>query len=254
MVEGVDLSLATIKCRNVTFPNIQAVLFDKDGTLANSENFLRNLGHKRSRLIDAQIPGVGDPLLMAFGFQDDRLNPAGLMAVGSRRDNQIAAAAYVAETGRDWVESLEIVASAFDEADRYMQNKAVQTPLFEGAARLLKSLRSVGLKLGVLSSDITENVRDFVRTYQLESYVTLEMGVFAGLSKPDPELFRQACQQLGVKPANALMVGDSQADVDMARSAGAAGCVAVSWGWTKAILPENADVAIARFDEMQAIG
>lgn len=246
--------MKTIKCRNVTFPNIEAVIFDKDGTLANSEKFLSNLGHKRSRLIDAQIPGVGDPLLMAFGFQENQLNPAGLMAVGSRRDNQIAAAAYVAETGRDWVDSLEIVASAFDEADRYIQNKAQQTPLFEGAVELLKSLSSVGLKIGVLSSDITENVRDFVRTYQLESYISLEMGVFAGLSKPDPKLFHQACEQLGVQPVNALMVGDSQADVEMARSAGAAGCVAVSWGWANAILPKNADVAISQFDEMQTMG
>ncbi|NES40040.1 MAG: HAD family hydrolase, partial [Moorea sp. SIO2C4] len=97
--------MVTIRCGKVTFPNIEAVIFDKDGTLEDSQVYLRELAYKRSRLIDAQIPGIGEPLLMAFGVQDDTLDPTGLMAVGSRRENEIAAAAYIAETGRGWLES-----------------------------------------------------------------------------------------------------------------------------------------------------
>ena len=91
--------MTLIQCGTTRFENIEAVIFDKDGTLANSQIFLRNLAQKRARLIDAQIPGVQEPLLMAFGVESDRLNPAGLMAVGTRLENEIAAAAYVAETG-----------------------------------------------------------------------------------------------------------------------------------------------------------
>ncbi|MFM7574717.1 MAG: hypothetical protein ACKO4S_16540, partial [Snowella sp.] len=47
------------------FKNIEAVIFDKDGTLEDSQAYLRELGIKRARLIDAQIPGIGEPLLMA---------------------------------------------------------------------------------------------------------------------------------------------------------------------------------------------
>ena len=54
--------MVTIKCRGITFSNIQAVIFDKDGTLEDSQEFLRLLGMKRARLADAQIPGVGEPL------------------------------------------------------------------------------------------------------------------------------------------------------------------------------------------------
>ena len=245
--------LVRIKCGAVTFPQIEAVIFDKDGTLANSEAFLRNLGRKRARLIDAQIPGVGEPLLMAFGLEENQLNPGGLMAVGSRRENQIAAAAYVAETGRDWIASLEIVGSAFDEADRYMQRKAMETPIFAGVAQMLESLWKAGVKVGIVSSDITENVKDFVKEYALESYVSLEMGVLPDLSKPDPKVFLEACRQLGVEPGQTLMVGDSQADFDLGRAAGAAGVVGVSWGWTGTVNLEKAEVAIARVDEMQVI-
>jgi phosphoglycolate phosphatase len=51
-----------------------------------------------------------------FGIEGDTLDPTGLMAVGSRRENEIAAAAYIAETGRGWIESLAIARSAFEEA------------------------------------------------------------------------------------------------------------------------------------------
>jgi phosphoglycolate phosphatase len=51
----------------VTFSNIQAILFDKNGTLEDSEAYLRTLAQRGARMIDAQIPGIGEPLLMAFG-------------------------------------------------------------------------------------------------------------------------------------------------------------------------------------------
>ena len=244
--------MVTIRTRGVSFPNIQAVIFDKDGTLENSEEFLRNLGQKRSRLIDAQIPGIGDPLLMAFGIDGSRIDPTGLMAVGSRRENEIAAAAYIAETGRGWLESLAIARRAFEEADQYLKN-APPSPLFVGSLEVLQFLCAAGLKLGILSAATTARVQEFVKRYQLNDYIQLEMGVDEGLSKPDPALFLQACQKLGVEPSATLMVGDSAGDIEMARRAGAAGCIGICWGNPKAAHLEAADVAIGQLDEIEIL-
>jgi len=244
--------LVTIRCREVTFPNIQAVIFDKDGTLENSEEYLRNLGQKRVRTIDAQIPGVGDPLLMAFGIDGDKLDPTGLMAVGSRRDSEIAAAAYIAETGRGWLESLKIARRAFEEADQVLKN-ATPSPLFVGSLEVLQFLSAAGLKLAILSAANTARVKEFVKRHQLNDYIQLEMGVDEGLSKPDPALFWQACQRLGVEPSATLMVGDSAGDIEMARRAGAAGCIGICWGKPEAVHLEAADVAIAQLDEIKII-
>lgn len=241
-----------IKCRDVRFENIEAVIFDKDGTLADSENFLRSLGQKTTRLIDAQIPGVGEPLLMAFGIAEDSLDPTGLMAVGSRRENEIAAAAYVAETGRGWLESLEIARRAFDEAEQ-MLGKGAVSPLFVGCLEVLKFLSEAGLKLGILSADTTDKVQEFVSHYQLDNYIQLVMGVDSGPSKPDPYLFLKGCQSLGVEPAATLMVGDSPVDIEMANKAGAAGCIGISWGKPRELQLEGASVAIASLDEIQVI-
>jgi len=245
--------LATIRCREVKFPNIQAVLFDKDGTLEDSQVVLRELGQKRSRLLDAQIPGVGEPLLMAFGINGDSLDPTGLIAVGSRRENEIAAAAYIAETGRGWIEALAIAHSAFAEADHYLKDAAMTSPLFTGSLEVLKFLSDAGLKLGILSAATTASVQAFVKCHQLHPYIQLQQGVDHGPSKPDPVLFLQACQTLGVTPAATLMVGDSPGDMEMARRAGAAGCIGICWGSPAAAHLEGADVAIAQLDEIQVL-
>ncbi len=246
--------MATIRVRNVTFPNIQAVIFDKDGTLEDSQVFLRELGQKRSRLIDAQIPGIGEPLLMAFGIEGDTLDPTGLIAVGSRRENEIAAAAYIAETGRGWIESLAIARSAFEEADRYLRDAASTSPLFTGSLDVLKFLSDKGLKLGILSAATTARVQAFVKRHQLDPYIQLQQGVDEGPSKPDPALFLQACQTLGVEPASTLMVGDSAGDIEMGQRAGAGGCIGISWGTSGPVAHlEEADVAIAQLDEIQVL-
>lgn len=241
--------MTAIQCGDVRFANIQAIVFDKDGTLEDSEAYLRNLGQKRSRLIDAQIPGIGDPLLMAFGINGDTLDPTGLLAVGSRRETEIAAAAYIAETGRGWLESLAIAHRAFDEADQFVGT--APSPLFVGSLEVLKYLSEAGLKLGILSAASTERVRAFVDRHQLSNYVQLQMGVDRGPSKPDPALFLQACQTLGVEPSATLMVGDSIGDIEMARQAGAAGCIGICWGKPEAAHLQTADVAIAQLDEIQ---
>lgn len=246
-------SLVNIKCRNITFSNIQAVIFDKDGTLEDSQEFLRHLGIKRSRLADAQIPGVGEPLQMAFGIEGGSIDPTGLLAVGSRRENEIVAAGYIAETGRGWLESLAIASRAFEEADQMLKNSP-PSPLFVGSLEVLKYLSEAGLKQGILSAATTETVQNFVKHHQLNDYIQLEMGVDSvNLNKPDPQLFLQACRKLGVEPAVTLMVGDSAGDIQMARKAGAAGCIGICWGKAEVSHLEKADVAIASLNEIHIV-
>ncbi|MEH2462048.1 HAD family hydrolase [Nostoc sp.] len=242
--------MATIKCRNITFNNIQAILFDKNGTLEDSETYLRSLAQKAARLIDAQIPGTGEPLLMAFGVNGNLLDPAGLISVASRRETEVAAAAYIAETGKGWFESLKIARQALDEAEKYIG----QTPssLFVGSLEVLKSLWEGGLKLGILSAATTQEVRKFVTNHQLSDYIQLEMGVDDGPSKPDPVLFLQACQALGVEPGATLMVGDSVGDMQMAHDAKAAGCIGITWVG-KSDNVRGADVVINQLDQIQIL-
>jgi phosphoglycolate phosphatase len=247
-------TLVTVACQERQFLDIEAIIFDKDGTLADSQQFLRELGQKRARLIDAKIPGTGDPLLMAFGIEQGNLNPVGLMAVGSRYENEIAAAAYIAETGRGWLEACAIAQTAFSEANEHFTSNAETSPLFTGCLEQLQTLHQAGLKLAILSADSQEGVEQFVTQHELSPYIQLAKGVTpGGITKPNPELFLQTCHQLRVEPSHTLMVGDAPGDIKMAKDAGAAGVIGICWHQAKARHLGDADCAIGQLDELKIV-
>jgi phosphoglycolate phosphatase len=243
--------LITIVCKDRVFNNIEAIIFDKDGTLEDSQAYWSNIGKLRSQLIDSQIPGIFQSLVMIFGIQGNNLDPTGLMAVGSRYENEIAAAACIAKTGISWLEAKEIARSAFEATDRHTSDTPKTSPLFAGSLEVIKYLANAGLKLGILSADSTANVKVFVKYHQLSDYFQLSMGSDRDLTKPDPKLFIRACQNLGVKPSATLMVGDSQGDLEMAKRAGSAGAIGICWGNAFATHLKLADLAISQLKDIK---
>ena len=247
------LVLVTINCREIKFSNIEAIIFDKDGTLQNSQKFLQDLARSRAKAIDAKISGIGNRLLIAFGVSNKKIDPTGLMAVGSYQENAIAAAAYIASEGYSWFEAKSIALSAFKRAEKYLQNRTETAPIFNGSEETLKYLSRSGLKLGILSADSTAGVKSFVEHNQLSQYIQLTMGVDGEISKPNPALFLQACQSLQVEPKSTIMVGDSQGDIEMAKKAGAGGAIGICWGNSFAPHLAAADITISQLDEIKII-
>lgn len=249
--------MATIQCRGHSFENIQAVLFDKDGTLANVETYLLALGQGRSHFIDTQVPGLQVPILSAFGLHPDSLDPTGLMAVGSRSESKTAAAAYVAAAGYGWIAALNLVENAFQQAAAALPAKVSQTPLMEGTALLLRRLRAAQVKLGIVSSDTHSEVTTFVNHHQLS-----DVGWYCGtapetLPKTHPDFLKFACQAMGVNSSATLVVGDSAADLQLAQQ-GAAGFLGMTGGWQHPPTIEiasnlAANVAVVTFDHLSQI-
>ena len=222
--------MATIRCLNQQFENIQAVLFDKDGTLANVESYLRTLGEARSHFIDAQVPGIHDLLMTAFGVTNQGLDPTGLMAVGSRYENEIAAAAYVAATGKGWIDALAIVSVAFQQAEASLSEKSLKTPPIAGAKHLLHTLKLANIKLGIVSSDTHAEVASFINRYQL-SEISWYCGAIASMpTKTHPDFLAFACKEMGYDAKSTLIVGDAASDLQLALQ-GAAGFIGMTGGW-----------------------
>lgn len=244
---------AAITCNNLRLDNISAIIFDKDGTLENSSEFWRSIGRERARLIDAQIPGVGEPLLMSFGILDNTFDTQGLMAVGSKLENEIAAAAYIAETGKSWYEARKIARDAFTEVtkSKYLVKNPQTAPLFSDVKKTLATLSNAGLKIGILSADSSQEVKNFITSHKLQKYIQLAMGTDGEVVKPDPQLFLKACQTLNVTPAETVMVGDSIGDITMAQAAGAGGSIGICRQGN--IDNIQANVQISHLDEIKVL-
>lgn len=117
---------------------------------------------------------------------------------------------------------------------------------------ILQSLSNAGLKLGIVSAATTLEVKNFVAQHDLGNYIQAQVGVDDGPTKPDPILFLQACQTLGVEPEATLMVGDAVGDMQMARNAQAAGCIGITWV-NKPNNVQGANVVINQLDEIQIL-
>jgi putative hydrolase of the HAD superfamily len=96
--------------------------------------------------------------------------------------------------------------------------------LFNDVAPTLTQLRERGLISGLISnvdSDITPLYQELGLSSWLQVVVTSQE---VGFNKPNPEIFQEALKQAGVKPANAIYVGDQyQIDVVGANGAGMRG-------------------------------
>jgi putative hydrolase of the HAD superfamily len=91
--------------------------------------------------------------------------------------------------------------------------------LFEDALPVLEELRAAQLRLGLVSNGIRD-LQEFVVHHRLD--VDAVVGSRShGFVKPHPTIFQAALDQLGVEPAEAVMVGDSlEEDVEGARALG----------------------------------
>jgi HAD superfamily hydrolase (TIGR01509 family) len=119
---------------------------------------------------------------------------------------------------------------------------------------LLESLRSRGLKLGLVSNafDPPELLhRDLGRMGLAER---LDVAVFSsevGRRKPDPLIFRTALDRLGVEPGRALFVGDSL-EADIAGAAGL-GMRTVQAVWFRADDADGPEPDFQAFTQMDVL-
>ena len=116
----------------------------------------------------------------------------------------------------------EIVAHLTDEVMRQLRESGV--PFRAGARELLLSLREAGVPTALVTMSMSRMARVVVDLIEFRAFDLVIGGDDVARPKPFPDPYLQACEQLGVKPADTVAFEDSP---NGARSAIAAGTVTV---------------------------
>lgn len=99
--------------------------------------------------------------------------------------------------------------------------------VFPGIPAVLDKLKSMGIKLAVVSSNSKSNVRKFLVSKNLNYFDVVESPLFVF---DKTRVIRKVIDQLNVRPEETLYVGDETRDIESAQSAGIKS-VAVTWGY-----------------------
>ena len=93
--------------------------------------------------------------------------------------------------------------------------------LFPHVLETLNALHERGLLLAICSSRGRPTLDGFVKTFQLEEYISMVVSANdVQHGKPHPEPVEKILAALDVKPEEALVVGDASYDILMGRNAG----------------------------------
>ncbi len=125
-------------------------------------------------------------------------------------------------------------------------------PLFDGAMQALATLEEQGWLLGVATGKTRRGLDAVLERHGLNGrFVTLQTADRCR-SKPDPHMVEQALAEAGgLRPQQAVMIGDTSFDMLMARAAGVAG-IGVSWGYHP-VAELRASGAVAVIDGFAAL-
>lgn len=113
--------------------------------------------------------------------------------------------------------------------DIYVVRDPTPTPMFAGAVTLLEALRQAGYQLAVATGKARPGLeRAWAQSGTKDLFISSRCAKEVP-SKPNPAMLEGILAETGFSAGQALMVGDSIHDMEMARNAGVAG-VAVTYG------------------------
>jgi len=209
-----------------------AVVFDLDGTLIDSEPDLRAALNKtltadgRAEVTRAQVVkmiGDGVPKLVERGYD---------------------------ATGGAPADGLDAAVARF--SANYEGHTSDLSEPFPGVHAALAGLKAAGLKLGICTNKPQKPTEEIMAEFDLADLIEGAVGGDAldGVRKPDGRHLAAVLDKLGTDAARAVMVGDNHNDAGTARALGVP-FVAVSFGYARTSVEDlEADVVIDHFDQL----
>ncbi|SPF77787.1 HAD-IA family hydrolase [Pseudoprimorskyibacter insulae] len=192
---------------------LRLVMFDVDGTLVDSQN----------DIVDSMTEAF-----QGLGLKAPK-REAILGIVGLSLDRAIAQLAPNARPGQP-----EALVEGYKAA--YMRNRSekgteASSPLYPHVRSVLQALHAQdNVLMGVATGKSRRGLDKLLDGHDLRQFFITQQVADDHPSKPHPSMLMAAASETGVEAHQAVMIGDTSYDMEMARAAGML-AIGVSWGY-----------------------
>jgi phosphoglycolate phosphatase len=201
----------------------KAILFDLDGTLVDSARGI----HAALDEVLRELTGEGcslDEVRRWVGNGPVKLVERGLYSRGYEEDASHAHTLF---------------------RDAYHRT-LYQAEVYAGVCAGLARLQQAGMKLACVTNKSSHFTGTFLSELGLAAFFDCVLcGDEVERPKPDPQSLTRICEGFGIEPHQAIMVGDSANDLELAQAIGMPG-IAVSYGY-------HGNVPLAQFDPIAIV-
>jgi phosphoglycolate phosphatase len=229
----------------------QAIIFDKDGTLIDFDAMWGNWALQLADRLQASMElNVRQALCECFGYDIARrkILPDGKLTCTPMWQLRELMLEVVASFGIPATEASCAVAKAWHVPDPV----SLARP-FTDIQKLFVNIHKLGIKIAIATTDDREPTRAMLEGFGVKDFVNTMVCADDGIkAKPAPDMVTTICQRINVHPSSVIVIGDTVADLQMARSAGAGYVIGVLSGvGSLANLTPLADILIDTVDTLQ---
>ncbi|OAB34083.1 HAD family hydrolase [Paenibacillus glacialis] len=229
--------MATLQAGQYNVP-CEAILFDKDGTLFQFIMLWGNWADSVLKGMEERLAFIGkdftDSKATILGTQHDQQGQVcgydleGPLAMATIEETHGILAWQLYAAGVPWNEALvQAIQICKDAMLDVRRNKPVV--LMPGLLHFLQECQAASITLGVVTSDETSSTIEQLQWAGISQYFQVIIGRDqVSLGKPHPEMVEKASLALGVEPQSIVVIGDTNADMQMAKLAGVKLAIGIS--------------------------
>ena len=220
---------------------IKAAIFDMDGTILDTiEDLTEAINHSMAHFgYRSDFSTEEAKRFFCNGARNavaSALTAAGAIAAGPKAGGKESEDALVDEVLRYY-------------KPWYAAHSDIRTGPYPGIVDLLKKLKVSGIRTAVVSNKPDPAVQKLCRIYFPDVF-SFALGEIEGVpKKPEPDMIYICLKELGVSPAEAVYVGDSEVDIQTAVNSGLP-CIGVDWGFRRRDELAGADRIVSTCDEL----
>ena len=224
---------------------IKAILFDKDGTLADFpatfnpatahviEHYAQDSDELRSEIAE----------VLKFDLLTGEIDNNSVIVAGSGRDVSKVLQPIIG------FEDIEVFSTGLDKL--YGEICMTTVVALPGIAEALARLKEAAFLLGVATNDSETNAIGQMQALGFDQSFSLILGADSGFGgKPGSGMINAFINHVNLRPENILMVGDSLHDLEAGRAAGVNTCGVLTGPATADELAPHADILMESVSQL----